>query len=103
MMGDIKNMKKQMEELVEMFHNVFANHADEKIMSAAEVAEFIKVDISLVYAMCVDGRLPHQKRGRRYQFKKSSIINWMKDQDVQSPYSVDSLVEKYLMANKLRG
>lgn len=103
MTRDINTMKKQIEELVEVMHAVFDNHAEEKIMTAAEVAELIKIDIAQVYAMCVDGRLPHQKRGRRYQFRKSSIIAWMKKQDSDSPYSTDSYVEKYLMENKLRG
>lgn len=96
-------MRVQIDALVEMFHIVFDNHAEEKIMTTQEVAGFINVDVEELYAMCADGRVPFRKRGRRYQFRKSEIIKWMKNQDSSSPFSVDGYVEKYLMQNKLKG
>ncbi len=103
MKTDINILRKQIEELVQLFHAVFDNHAEDLLMTAAQVAALVNIDIDKIYALCVDGSIPHRKVGRRYQFKKSDIITWMKKQDADSPFSVDSYVEKYLVVNKLRG
>jgi excisionase family DNA binding protein len=56
----------------------FQNHSEEKVMSAKEVAEFLKLDLNVIYAKCADGQIPHFKMGKLYKFKKSEILEWVK-------------------------
>jgi hypothetical protein len=52
------------------------NHSDEKIISAKKVAEFLKLDLNVIYIKCADWQIPYFKMGKLYNCKKSEILEW---------------------------
>jgi excisionase family DNA binding protein len=103
MEADMQHIKCMLSELLDISRMSFQNHSEEKIMSAKEVAEFLKLDQNVIYAKCGDGQIPYFKMGKLYKFKKSEILEWVKKQDASSPFSVDDYVERYLQKNQLKG
>ncbi|OPY60118.1 MAG: Helix-turn-helix domain protein [Pelotomaculum sp. PtaU1.Bin065] len=49
---------------------------DEKIMTAEEVADFLRMSLSAVRAWAREGKLPGKVIGRQWKFKKSDILKW---------------------------
>ena len=103
MEADIQHIKSMLSELLDISRMAFQNHSEEKIMSAKEVAEFLKLDLNVIYTKCGDGQIPYFKMGKLYKFKKSEILEWVKKQEASSPFSVDDYVERYLQKNQLKG
>jgi excisionase family DNA binding protein len=103
MEADIQHIKSMLGELLNITRMATQNHSEEKIMSAKEVAEFLKLDLNVIYTKCADGQIPHFKMGKLYKFKRSEILEWVKKQDACSPFSVDDYVERYLQKNQLKG
>jgi excisionase family DNA binding protein len=100
---EIRQIKMMLSELLEITKAAFQSHAQENIMSAKEVADFLRLDINVIYAKCAKSEMPHFKMGKLYKFKKSEILEWVKRQDSLSTFSVDDYVDRYLQANMLKG
>lgn len=103
MEADIQHIKTMLGELLDSTRMAFQNHSNESIMSAKEVADFLKLDINVIYAKCTKGEIPFFKMGKLYKFKKSEIVEWVRKQESSSPFSVDDYVERYLQRNVLKG
>jgi excisionase family DNA binding protein len=52
--------------------------SSDDIMTPAEVAAFLKVKISTVYAWVHLNKIPHIKRFGRLRFQRSEIEAWLK-------------------------
>jgi len=102
MEADIQCIKTMLIELLETNRMTFQNHSEEAIMSAREVAQFLKLDLNVIYGKCADGQIPHFKMGKLYKFKKSEILEWVKKQEGSCPFSVDDYVERYLQKSQLK-
>ncbi len=74
-----------------------------EIMNAKELAAFMKIDINVIYTKCAKREIPYFKLGKQYRFKKTEILDWIKEQEVESEFSVDAYVNRYLQKNELRG
>ncbi|MCK7557555.1 helix-turn-helix domain-containing protein [Chitinophaga sedimenti] len=66
MEADIREMKAMLSELVEVARGTGQPPQEEHIMSAREVADFLRIDVSLVYSKCSRGELPYSKLGKHY-------------------------------------
>lgn len=52
--------------------------AESEVMTAAEVADFLGVDLSTVYDYANRNVLPHQRLGRRKLFSRSALVAWLR-------------------------
>lgn len=103
MESELVYIRRLLEEIKDTMTVAFQNHTEETIMSAKDLADFLKMDISLIYSKSAKGEIPHIKLGKLYKFKKSEILEWIKRQEKSSVFSVDDYVERYLQTNSLRG
>ena len=54
---------------------------DSEILTAEEVAEYLRLPLSTVYKFVQDKRLPGFKVGKHWRFRKETIIQWTKGQE----------------------
>ena len=47
------------------------------VMTVEETAKYLKVPRSTVYKLAQEGRIPCQKVGRHWRFKRDSINRWL--------------------------
>jgi len=47
------------------------------VMTADEVAEYLRIPRSSVYKLAQEGRIPCQKAGRRWRFHRAAIDQWL--------------------------
>jgi excisionase family DNA binding protein len=53
-----------------------------RIMTAAEVAQYLKIHLSTVYRLARRRQIPAFKVGGNYRFDRDAIEKWMVDQQV---------------------
>lgn len=53
-------------------------------LTAEQVAEYLGVSKDTVYTMAKRQEIPHYRLRRRYMFSKSSIDEWIREQERQS-------------------
>ncbi len=53
----------------------------EKAMSIASLSEYLDIPISTLYQLARTGRLPGQKIGRQWRFRKEAIDRWLENRD----------------------
>jgi excisionase family DNA binding protein len=49
----------------------------DEVMTAADVAEILRVDRKTVYDHVSRGRIPHKRLGRRVIFSRTAIMAWL--------------------------
>jgi excisionase family DNA binding protein len=54
-----------------------------RIMTVAEVAEYLKVHRATIYRMARKGKIPAFKIGDDWRFDKDAIEKWMNDRHVK--------------------
>jgi len=50
---------------------------NDSIMTTEEVAKYLKIPKSTVYILAQDGKIPCQKVGRHWRFRRETIDNWL--------------------------
>ena len=53
-----------------------------EILTIIELAEYLKIPRSTLYKLCQEGRVPSQKVGRHWMFRKEAIDRWLEEYDV---------------------
>ena len=53
----------------------------DSIMTIEEVAVYLKIPKSTVYILAQDGKIPCQKVGRQWRFRKNTIDKWLDSQN----------------------
>jgi len=53
-----------------------------QIISAKEVARLLQCTPQAVYTKCAKDELPHVKMGKSIKFKRSEILDWIKNDDM---------------------
>ncbi len=48
-----------------------------EILSADEVAAWLKVDRKTIYNACARGQIPHQRLGKRVLFNRAALVSWL--------------------------
>jgi len=49
------------------------------VLTIDELAQYLKVSKSTLYKLCQDGRVPGQKVGRHWRFRKATIDRWLEE------------------------
>jgi excisionase family DNA binding protein len=91
-----------LEQMDANFKMVLHNHAEERILSAKEVADMLNMDINLLYTKCRNNEMPNFKMGKSLRFKKTEVLEWVKKQRKGDTGSIDDMVSQYLQKNPLR-
>lgn len=51
---------------------------EQRLMTATEVAEWLRINIDTVYAKAVSGEMPSHKIGRSRRFELEELKEWLK-------------------------
>jgi len=54
-----------------------------EIMTAPEVAQYLRLDKATIYRLAQAGEIPAVKVGRTWRFKKELIDKWLQDESMQ--------------------
>jgi excisionase family DNA binding protein len=58
------------------------------VLTIEELAVYLKVPKSTLYKLVREGRVPSQKIGRHWRFRKASIDLWLEETRVMQPPQV---------------
>lgn len=53
------------------------------VMTLNEVAEYLRIPRSTVYKLVREGRIPGQKIGRQWRFRRAVVERWLGDTESQ--------------------
>lgn len=56
-----------------------------EIMTAQEVADYLRLAEATVYKLAQAGEIPAVKVGRAWRFKRELIDKWLRDESMQRP------------------
>jgi len=56
----------------------------DSIMTVEEVAKYLKIPKSTVYILAQEGKIPCQKVGRHWRFRKQTIDQWLDEKSLKS-------------------
>ncbi|HPP28651.1 MAG TPA: helix-turn-helix domain-containing protein [Phycisphaerae bacterium] len=53
------------------------------VMTLDEVADYLRIPRSTVYKLAREGRIPGQKIGRQWRFRRAVVEHWLGDTESQ--------------------
>ena len=53
------------------------NESYPEVMTIQETSQYLRVPLSSLYKLAQEGKIPCQKVGRHWRFKKSALDNWL--------------------------
>jgi len=56
----------------------------DSVLTLDELSAYLKVSKSTLYKLAQDGKVPGQKVGRHWRFRKTAIDKWLDERHVQS-------------------
>ncbi|QTA82149.1 DNA binding domain-containing [Desulfonema limicola] len=56
---------------------------NDKIFTIQELSEYLKISISTLYKLAQEGKLPGQKVGRHWRFRKKAVDRWLENKSGQ--------------------
>lgn len=54
------------------------------VMTIEEASKYLRVPLSSLYKLAQDGKIPCQKVGRHWRFRKETIDHWLDDRMTKS-------------------
>jgi excisionase family DNA binding protein len=54
-----------------------------EIMTIGETAQYLRISLSSLYKIAQDGRIPCQKVGRHWRFRREAIDRWLERIPIQ--------------------
>ena len=60
---------------------------DGEVLTITELAAYLKIPKSTLYKLVREGRIPSQKIGRHWRFRKGAIDLWLDETRVNKPES----------------
>jgi len=54
----------------------------QEILTIEELSEYLKIPRSTLYKLCQEGRIPSQKVGRHWRFRRETIDQWLDKTDM---------------------
>ncbi|HVS70831.1 MAG TPA: helix-turn-helix domain-containing protein [Phycisphaerae bacterium] len=54
-----------------------ADQSPDSVMTIQELARYLKLSTSTLYKLCAAGKVPGQKVGRHWRFRKVVIDEWL--------------------------
>ena len=95
---DIIDLKRMLNELLSLHQSKEVD----RVLDVNELAAMLNLDKHIIYAKCGSGEIPFFKIGNKYKFKKSEVMNWLKNQTGENKISTDDYVNRYLQSRVLR-
>ncbi|OPZ70478.1 MAG: Helix-turn-helix domain protein [bacterium ADurb.Bin478] len=59
------------------------------VLTIEELALYLKIPKSTLYKLVREGRIPSQKIGRHWRFRKAAIDRWLEEAGTNRPLSGD--------------
>jgi excisionase family DNA binding protein len=56
-----------------------AKQAADQVMTIGDLATYLKLSKSTLYKICQEGKVPGQKVGKHWRFRKAVIDQWLGD------------------------
>ena len=56
----------------------------QEILTIEELSEYLRIPRSTLYKLCQEGRIPSQKVGRHWRFRKQTIDQWLDEKSLKS-------------------
>jgi len=56
----------------------------QEILTIEELSKYLKIPRSTLYKLCQEGRIPSQKVGRHWRFRKQTIDQWLDEESLKS-------------------
>jgi len=56
----------------------------QEILTIEELSKYLKIPRSTLYKLCQEGRIPSQKVGRHWRFRKQTIDQWLDEKSLKS-------------------
>lgn len=53
------------------------------VMTLTEVAEYLRIPRSTAYKLAQEGKIPGQKVGRHWRFRRAVVEQWLGEDDVK--------------------
>jgi excisionase family DNA binding protein len=50
-----------------------------EVMIISETAQYLRISLSSLYKLAQEGRIPCQKVGRHWRFRKEAIDHWLEE------------------------
>jgi excisionase family DNA binding protein len=57
------------------------------VLTILELAAYLKIPKSTLYKLVREGKIPSQKIGRHWRFRKEAIDRWLEETRVKAPAS----------------
>ena len=54
-----------------------AKQTQDAVMTIDDLARYLKLSTSTLYKLCAEGKVPGQKVGRHWRFRKELIDHWL--------------------------
>ena len=51
-----------------------------QVLTIEEASKYLRIPLSTLYKLAQDGKIPCQKVGRHWRFRKETIDHWLDDQ-----------------------
>lgn len=58
--------------------------SNDQIFTIKELAKYLKISLSTLYKLAQDGKVPGQKVGKHWRFRKMVIDRWLANDDDKS-------------------
>ena len=56
-----------------------AKQIADPVMTIDDLAQYLKLSTSTLYKLCAEGKVPGQKIGRHWRFRRDTIDAWLDD------------------------
>ncbi|MDI6852984.1 MAG: helix-turn-helix domain-containing protein [Deltaproteobacteria bacterium] len=57
------------------------------VLTIEELSAYLKIPKSTLYKLVREGKIPSQKVGRHWRFRKMAIDRWLEETRIQQPHS----------------
>jgi excisionase family DNA binding protein len=55
-----------------------------QVLTIEEASKYLRIPLSSLYKLAQGGKIPCQKVGRHWRFRKETIDRWLDDRDIKS-------------------
>ena len=56
------------------------------VLTIEEASKYLRIPLSSLYKLAQSGKIPCQKVGRHWRFRKETIDRWLDDQEINSEH-----------------
>ncbi len=57
---------------------------ENQVLTAKEVADWLRIPKSTIYKLCSEGRIPAKKIGRHWRFDRVTLEEWLVEQEIDA-------------------